>query len=55
MYEWIFTPFGTPFKIIYHNGFQFLKEVVKNLLACLAIKHMFTIIYKPNQWLHKKD
>ncbi len=40
--------FGTPFEIIYDNDFQFLSEVVKNLLTHLIIKHMFTIMYKPS-------
>jgi hypothetical protein len=36
LYERIFTQFGTLLKIVLDNGPQFLSEVVKNLLACLA-------------------
>ncbi len=48
MYERIFIQFGTPFKIVYENGFQFLNEVVKKLLTHLVVKHMFTTMYKPS-------
>jgi transposase len=30
-----------------NNGPQFLSEVVENVLTHLAIKHRFTIMYKP--------
>jgi hypothetical protein len=48
LYERIFTRFGTPLEIISNNGPQFLNEVVENLLACIAIKHRFTTMYKPS-------
>jgi transposase InsO family protein len=48
LYERIFTQFGAPLEIVFDNGPQFLSEVVKNLLACLALRHRFTTMYKPN-------
>jgi len=48
LYERIFTQFGTPFEIVSNNGPKFFSEVVENLLACLVVKHRFTIMYKPN-------
>ncbi len=44
----VFTRFGTPLEIFSNNGPQFLSEVVENLLACLAVKHRFVIMYKLN-------
>jgi hypothetical protein len=35
-----------PFKIVSDSGPQFVSEDVENLLACLVMKHMFTITYK---------
>ncbi len=48
MYEQIFTRFGTPFEIVSDNGFQFLNEIVENMLAHLIVKHKFITMYKPN-------
>ncbi len=48
LYERVFIQFGTPLEIISDNGPQFLSEVVENLLACLAVKHRFTTMYKPS-------
>jgi hypothetical protein len=46
LYQQVFTRFGTPFEIVSDNGPQFLNEVVENLLAHLAMKHMFITMYK---------
>ncbi len=48
LYEQVFTQFGIPLEIVSNNGPQFLSEVVENLLARLAMKHMFTTMYKPS-------
>jgi len=48
LYERVFTRFGAPLEIVSNNGPQFLSEVVESLLACLAVKHRFTTMYKPN-------
>jgi transposase InsO family protein len=48
LYEQIFTQFATPFEIVFNNGLQFLSDIVKNLLAHLAMKHSFTILYNPS-------
>jgi len=48
LYERVFTWFGTPLEIVSNNGPQFLSEVVENMLARLAVKHKFTIMYKPS-------
>ncbi len=48
LYEQVFIRFGTPLEIVSDNGPQFLNEVVENLLACLVVKHRFTIMYKPS-------
>jgi len=48
LYERVFIRFKTPLEIVSNNGPQFLNEVVENLLARLAVKHMFITMYKPN-------
>jgi hypothetical protein len=46
LYKQCFSRFGTSFEIIFDNVPQFLNEVVENLFACLAMKHMITTMYK---------
>jgi len=48
LYEQVFIRFGTPLEIVSDNGPDFLSEVVKNLLARLAVKHRFTTMYEPS-------
>jgi hypothetical protein len=48
LYERVFIRFGTPLEIVSNNGPQFLNEVMESLLACLAVKHRFTTMYKPS-------